>query len=60
MRKKGFDILSLEQAYSLLHPKLMKKYTIEAILQKKEYVSDSNSDKTKAFIKEMVACCEKR
>lgn len=32
----GFDILSLSSAYEMIHPKLVKSYSMDALLQKKE------------------------
>ena len=56
----GFDIVSRDLAYKVLHPKLVKSYAIEAILLKKEKIAKSNADKAKAFIKEIAACSEKK
>ncbi len=56
----GFDIVSRDSAYKVLHPKLVKSYAVEAILLKKEKAAKSNTDKAKAFIKEIADCREKK
>ncbi len=56
----GFDFVSRESAYKVLHAKLVKSYAMEAILQKKGNAAKSKNDKAKAFIKEASSCSEKK
>ena len=56
----GFDILSLSSAYEVMHPKLVKSYALDALLQKKENADGASIDKTKSFLKEATQCEEKR
>jgi hypothetical protein len=56
----GFDILSLSSAYEMIHPKLVKSYAIDALLQKKKNGDEALVDKAKSFIKEATECDEKR
>lgn len=56
----GFDFLSLESAYTLLHPKLVKSYAMEALLQKKPRTKEPNTEKAKEFIEETMKCNEKK
>lgn len=39
----GLDLISRESAYKILHPKLVKSYALEAILQKKEKAGPMSS-----------------
>jgi len=56
----GFDFLSLETAYSLLHPKLVKSYAMEALMQKAPKNEKPGADKAKEFLKEVSRCKEKK
>ncbi len=56
----GFDVLSLEKVYQALHPKLLKSYAMDAILEDKQESKISSSDKTRAFIEEARRCKEKK
>ena len=56
----GFDILSLSSAYEMIHPKLVKSYAMDALLQKKGKGDGASIDKAKSFIKEVTQCEEKR
>jgi hypothetical protein len=56
----GFDFLSLDKAYALLHPKLVKSYAMEALLQKTPKTEKPGEDLGKAFIKETTRCKEKK
>ena len=56
----GFDILSLSSAYEMIHPKLVKSYAMDALLQKKKNGDEASIDKAKSFIKEATQCEEKR
>jgi hypothetical protein len=56
----GFDILSLSSAYEMIHPKLVKSYAMDALLQKKKNGDEASVDKAKSFIKEATECEEKR
>jgi len=56
----GFDILSLSSAYEMIHPKLVKSYAMDALLQKKKNGDEASIDKAKSFIEEATQCEEKR
>lgn len=56
----GFDIVSLESAYKTLHPKLVKSYAMDAILQKKEKRDKPSTNKAKAFLEEITVSKEKK
>jgi len=56
----GFDILSHSSAYEMIHPKLVKSYAMDALLQKKKDGDGASVDKAKSFIKEANECEEKR
>jgi hypothetical protein len=56
----GFDFLSLDSAYMLLHPKLVKSYAMEALMQKAPKEDKPGVDKAKDFLKEVGKCKEKK
>jgi len=56
----GFDILSLSSAYEIIHPKLVKSYAMDALLQKNRKGEEPPVDKAKAFIGEAIQCEEKK
>jgi len=56
----GFDFLSLDTAYALLHPKLVKSYAMEALMQKAPKSDKPSADKAKDFLKEVGRCKEKK
>lgn len=55
----GFDILSLRPAYEIIHPKLVKSYAMDALLQKKNE-NETSADMAKSFIEEATRCEEKK
>ena len=56
----GFDLVSLESAYTTLHPKLIKSYAIDALLQVKQGDKKVSIAKAKAFLAETADCKEER
>jgi hypothetical protein len=56
----GFDFLSLDSAYALLHPKLVKSYAMEALMQKAPKNEKPGVDKANNFLKEVEKCKEKK
>ena len=56
----GFDFLSLDSAYALLHPKLVKSYAMEALLQKTPRTEKPGLEKGKEFLKEASRSKEKK
>ncbi len=56
----GFDILSLEKTYQALHPKLVKSYAMDAILEDKQKSKISSSSKTRPFIEKARRSKEKK
>lgn len=59
-RVAGFDLLSNERAFTVLHDKLVKSYLMEAILNKKHISRDSSADKANRFIKDIEQTTEKK
>jgi hypothetical protein len=56
----GFDFLSSEAAYGLLHPKLVKSYAMDAILQDTKFSDAPDVGKAEVFIREAQKCKEKK
>ncbi|MGD8536088.1 MAG: hypothetical protein PVF66_09600 [Candidatus Aminicenantes bacterium] len=56
----GFDFISSETAYGILHPKLVKSYAMDAILQKTKLTQEPDVNKAKAFIRQTQKCKEKK
>lgn len=56
----GFDFLSLDTAYEQLHPKLVKSYAMEALLQKTPKAEKPGKEKSEEFLKEATRCKEKK
>ncbi|HSB06379.1 MAG TPA: DUF6569 family protein [Thermodesulfobacteriota bacterium] len=59
-RVMGLDILSLEAVYETLHPKLVKSYAMDALLQQKKKVDNGSVDNGRAFIEEARQCKEEK
>ncbi len=55
----GLDVVSLESAYERIHPKFVKSYAIDALLQKKGQGNGPVLEKARNFIEEITACQEK-
>jgi len=56
----GFDFVSLESAYNLLHAKLVKSYAMDALLQKNGEEGVPLVAKAKEFLALAVKCKEKK
>ena len=56
----GLDIVSLESAYEALHPKLVKSYAMDALLQKKRKNGKPSINVAKGFLQEVMACEEQK
>ena len=56
----GFDFLSLDTAYTLLHPKLVKSYAMEGLMQKKPKNEKPGLAKAKDFLKQVSQCKGKK
>ncbi|MGD9347942.1 MAG: hypothetical protein PVH84_18915 [Candidatus Aminicenantes bacterium] len=56
----GFDFVSRESAYTILHPKLLKSYAMDAILQKTKLTETPDVTKAKQFIERAQKCKEKK
>jgi hypothetical protein len=56
----GFDFLSLDSAYALLHTKLVKSYAMEALLQKAPKTEKPGKDKAEEFLREASKAKEKK
>ena len=52
----GFDILSLGSAYSVLHPKLLKSFAMEALLDKKKRAIVPLAAIAKGFLQDVLSC----
>jgi hypothetical protein len=59
-RVMGLDILSLEPVYEVLHPKLVKSYAMDALLQQREEGGNGSVGNGKAFIEEAGQCKEEK
>ena len=56
----GFDLISRAAAYEALHPKLVKSYVMDALLQKKNGRRKATLEDARAFVKETQSCSEKK
>jgi len=56
----GCDYISLQSAYSLLHPKLIKSYAVDALMQKEPNTCQPDVKKAESFLANVVECQEKR
>ena len=56
----GFDLISRAAAYEVLHPKLVKSYVMDALLQKKSDHRTATLDDARAFVKETQSCSQKK
>jgi hypothetical protein len=56
----GFDLISRAAAYEVLHPKLVKSYVMDALLQKTNGRLKATLDDARAFFKETQSCSEKK
>jgi len=56
----GFDFISRETAYGILHPKLVKSYAMDAILQKTKLTETPDLTKAREFINTAQKCNEKK
>jgi len=59
-RVSGLDILSLEPVYEGLHPKLVKSYAMDALLQQRERGDNGLLEKAKSFIEGVRQCKEEK
>lgn len=56
----GFDFVSQDGAFGLLHPKLIKSYAMEAILEEKADGAKPDRNMAEAFLREAAECEEKK
>jgi hypothetical protein len=56
----GFDAISLESAYEIIHPKLVKSYAMDALLSRSDKNGEPSIDKARSFIGEAAQCEEKK
>ena len=56
----GFDFVSRDRAFELLHPKLIKSYAMEAVLEDKKNGTKPDRELAAAFLKEAADCEEKK
>jgi hypothetical protein len=56
----GCDVISLEPAYEVVHPKLVKSYAMDALLSRSNQNNAPSIDKARSFIEEAAQCEEKR
>jgi hypothetical protein len=57
-RVAGFDVLSLESAYETTHPKLVKSYAMDALLEKQTDHEPPSAERARAFLEEAKSCNE--
>ena len=57
----GFDAISLESAYEVIHPKLVKSYAMDALLSRSNKKKDEPSvEKARSFVEQASRCEEKK
>jgi hypothetical protein len=56
----GFDFVSREKAFELLHPKLIKSYAMEAVLEDNKNGGKPDRARAGVFLKEAAECEEKK
>lgn len=56
----GCDYISLQSVYNLLHPKLIKSYAVDALLQREPNTDKPDVRKAKNFYAEVSKCQEKK
>jgi hypothetical protein len=58
----GLDLVSLSGAYARLHPKLIRSYTLESLIESRDEQSPSVDmvDRGRAFMKRIILCTEDR
>lgn len=56
----GLDAVSLDSAYKILQPKLLKSYAMDALLQRGRENCQPSVDKAKAFLDEAMTCEENK
>ena len=56
----GLDVISREKVYETLHPKLVKSYAMDALLQKKDPFDEPSVGQAKAFLQEIQECEENK
>jgi hypothetical protein len=54
----GLDMVSREEAYAALHPKLVKSYALDALLQAQDEFDAPSVAKARTFLQEAQACRE--
>ncbi len=57
-RVAGLDVISLESAYEIIHPKLVKSYAMDALLEKRKDHEAPSSERARAFLEEARLCNE--
>jgi hypothetical protein len=56
----GLDIVSLDSAYAVLHPKLLKSYVMEALVTGNGHPAGNAADSAMAFLGRAASCTGKR
>ncbi len=56
----GFDFISLESAYEIIHPKLVKSYAMDALLLRSEKNDQPSVEKARSFLEKPALCEEKK
>jgi len=56
----GFDFISLESAYTKLHPKLVKSYALEALIRREQKRESPEKEKAGQFLNEALDSEEKK
>jgi hypothetical protein len=56
----GFDYLSFGRAYTVIHEKLVKSYSMDALLEKSGSETAPDQAKARAFLDEAQTCSEKK
>jgi hypothetical protein len=56
----GFDLISRAAAYEVLHPKLVKSYVMDALLQETNGRRKATPGNALSFVKETQSCSEQK
>jgi hypothetical protein len=59
-RVVGMDIVSREAAYTVIHPKLIKSYAMDALLEKSTHYGEIDPTAAQRFLRQLAGCREQR
>jgi len=56
----GFDMLSRQEAFEIIYPKLLKSYLMDALVEKRISGREATLDKAEKFLKAIMECEERK